>query len=391
MTELVKDISARVSRFHIDWIMLSAASVLVLFGLITMNSFVQANYFFEKQLIWFVVSLAVFFGASFLDWSFLKRTQVLMTLFVGLIVLLLFLFVLAKATNGAQSWFDLGLFAFQPTDIAKLLTVLILAKYFSRRHIEIANVRHIIVSGMYAFILFTLIALQPDFGSAAIIACIWLGMVLVSGLSKKHLFILFSCAAVAFSLLWSFGFQPYQKDRILTFIHPLSDTRGTGYSVYQSTIAVGSGEVLGKGIGYGTQSKLKFLPEYQTDFIFAAFAEEWGFVGVIILFAVFGVLIWRILDNARHGASNFEILYGLGIAVYFMSHFFINVGMNMGLLPVTGITLPFVSYGGSHLVTSSWPWAYWSPCAAICARSIKKRLPTNSWESRGSRTLPRYF
>jgi rod shape determining protein RodA len=128
--------------------------------------------------------------------------------------------------------------------------------------------------------------------------------------------------------------------------------RGAGYNAYQSMIAVGSGEIVGKGIGYGTQSKLKFLPEYQTDFIFAAFAEEWGFVGVIIFFGVFGLLIWRIIANARRGATNFEILYGLGLAILFMGHFFINVGMNMGLLPVTGITLPFVSYGGSHLVTS---------------------------------------
>lgn len=352
MPEIVKDISARVSRFHMDWIMLVAASIIVIFGLVTMNSFVQSNYYFEKQIVWFIVALGVFFGASFLDWSFLKRTRVLITLFGGLIALLVFLLLAAEVTKGAQSWLDFGFFAFQPTDIAKLLTVLILAKYFSRRHIEIANIRHIIVSGIYAFIPFVLIALQPDFGSAAIIACIWLGMVLVSGLSKKHLLILFSCAAIAFALLWSFGFKQYQKDRILTFMHPLSDIKGTGYNAYQSTIAVGSGELLGKGIGYGTQSKLKFLPEYQTDFIFAAFAEEWGFVGVVILFGVFGVLIWRIIRNARRGASNFEILYGLGISVFFMSHFFINVGMNMGLLPVTGINLPFMSYGGSHLVTS---------------------------------------
>jgi rod shape determining protein RodA len=157
---------------------------------------------------------------------------------------------------------------------------------------------------------------------------------------------------IVFTLLWNFGFKDYQKNRILTFLHPLSDIRGAGYNAYQSTIAVGSGELFGKGIGYGTQSKLKFLPEYQTDFIFAAFAEEWGFFGVILFFGCFGVLVWRIIANARRGATNFEILYGLGLSVLFMSHFIINVGMNMGLLPVTGITLPFVSYGGSHLVTS---------------------------------------
>lgn len=352
MTEIVKDISSRIGRTHIDWIMLGAAVLLVCFGLVTMNSFVESNYFFEKQLIWLGISIGVFFGASFVDWSFLKRSQVLITLFGAMVALLVFLLAAATVTKGAQSWLHFGFFAFQPTDMAKALLVLILAKYFSRRHIEIANIRHVIVSGVYAFILFALIALQPDFGGAVILACVWLGMVLVSGISKKHLLILFSCAAVAFALLWSFGFKEYQKDRLINFLHPLADIRNTGYNAYQSTIAVGSGEILGKGIGYGTQSKLKFLPEYQTDFIFAAFAEEWGFVGVLLFFLVFGVLIWRIIANARRGSGNFEILYGLGIAILFMSHFFINVGMNMGLLPVTGITLPFMSYGGSHLVAA---------------------------------------
>jgi rod shape determining protein RodA len=269
-----------------------------------------------------------------------------------MIALFGFLFLAARAVKGAQSWIHFGFFSFEPSDAAKLLLVFMLAKYFSRRHIEIANARHIIVSGAYAAILGLLIALQPDFGSAVIIGCVWLGMVLVSGISKKHLAVLFLGAAVVFAGLWGFGFKEYQKLRILNFLHPLSDVRGAGYNAYQSTIAVGSGQMFGKGIGYGTQSRLKFLPEYQTDFIFAAFAEEWGLIGVAILMALFGVLLWRIIANARRGATNFEILYGLGIAILFMSHFFINTAMNMGLLPVTGITLPFVSYGGSHLVVS---------------------------------------
>jgi rod shape determining protein RodA len=335
-----------------DWVLVGAASTLVLFGLVTMNSFVESNYFFEKQIVWFAVALAVFFGTSYVDWSFLKRTNVLITLFSAMIALLGILLVSATAVKGAQSWIRLGLFSIQPTDIAKILLILILAKYFSRRHIEIANIRHIIVSGIYAFALFALLALQPDFGSAVIIACIWLGMVLVSGISKKHLAVLFAVAALAFGLLWNFGFKEYQKARIMSFIHPLSDIQDTGYNAFQSTIAVGSGGAVGKGIGYGTQSKLKFLPEYQTDFVFAAFAEEWGFIGVILFFGAFGTLMWRIIANARRAAGNFEILFALGLAILFMSHFFINVGMNIGLMPVTGITLPFASYGGSHLITS---------------------------------------
>jgi rod shape determining protein RodA len=226
-----------------------------------------------------------------------------------------------------------------------------LAKYFSRRHIEIANIRHIIVSGVYAFVFFFLVLLHPDLGSAIIMFLIWLGMVLVSGLSKKHLFALIALVVVGFSLLWFFGFRDYQKERIVNFIHPLSDIQGTGYNAYQSEIAVGSGGLFGKGVGYGTQSRLKFLPEYQTDFIFAAFSEEWGFAGILIFFTLYGILIWRIIVNASRGATNFEILYGAGVAIFFIVHLLVNVGMNIHLLPVTGTPLPFMSYGGTHIMT----------------------------------------
>jgi rod shape determining protein RodA len=137
----------------------------------------------------------------------------------------------------------------------------------------------------------------------------------------------------------------------MTFIHPMADIRGAGYNAFQSTVAIGSGEIFGKGVGYGTQSRLNFLPEYQTDFIFAAFSEEWGFIGVLLLFFFFFILIWRILVNAMLGETNFEILFGMGVAICFIAHFIINVGMNIGLLPVTGTTIPLMSYGGSHLIT----------------------------------------
>jgi rod shape determining protein RodA len=176
-------------------------------------------------------------------------------------------------------------------------------------------------------------------------------MVLVSGISKKHLLAMFLLGIVVLIGLWNLGFKDYQKNRIKNFINPLADIHGTGYNAYQSTIAVGSGQLWGKGIGYGTQSRLKFLPEYQTDFIFSAYAEEWGFFGVIILFTMFGIVIYRIIANTMLGATNFEILFGSGVAIYIIVHFVINVGMNIQLLPVTGTTIPFLSYGGTHLLT----------------------------------------
>ncbi len=335
----------------IDWVLFFSAMALVAAGLLTMNSFTADNYFFSKQVIWACISIAVFFGLSAIDFRFLKRTDVLVWLFLAVTAVLSALLVFAGSVKGAQSWFSVGGFAIQPVDPAKLVIILILAKYFSRRHIEIAYIRHILVSGFYAFVPFVFVLLQPDFGSAMIIFAIWLGMIMVSGISKKHLLSVFFIGIATLALLWTFAFAPHQKERIMTFLNPLADIHGAGYNAFQSTIAVGSGELLGKGVGYGTQSRLEFLPEYETDFIFASFTEEWGFVGAVILFFLFGVVIWRILKIALHGATNFETLYGVGVAVYFMAHVIVHIGMNIGVLPVTGLPLPFLSYGGSHLVT----------------------------------------
>jgi rod shape determining protein RodA len=338
--------------FNIDWILFFSAIFVSLAGLITMGSFGESSAYFSRQIVWIVVSIFIFFALSTIDYRFLKRTSVVVTMFVISVLILLALFIVGQINKGAQSWFDFGSFSFQPAEAIKLVIIILLAKYFSKRHIEIANVRHIFLSGAYVFVIFALIFFQPDFGSALIIFLIWLGMILVSGISKKHLLAVFVLGSIAFAILWGYLLQDYQKQRVVNFIHPLADIRGAGYSAYQSTIAVGSGQVVGKGIGYGTQSKLSFLPEYQTDFIFAAYAEEWGFLGVLLLFILFGIMLWRVLRNAYYGASNFEILFGCGIAIMFVSHFLVNVGMNIGIMPVTGITFPFMSYGGTNLLTS---------------------------------------
>ncbi len=335
----------------LDWILFISTLPLLGAGLITMNSFTGDGNFFGRQMIWIIFSLILFFVLSFIDFRFLRKTWVSVSLFIISCLILILLFTVGQVTKGAISWFKFGLLSFQPSDPIKLVVIIILAKYFSRRHIEIANIRHIFVSGFYAFVIFSLVLIQPDFGSAIIIFFIWFGMILVSGVSKKHLFIMFILGVLTFVGMWNFGFKDYQKNRIKNFINPLADIHGTGYNAYQSTIAVGSGQVLGKGVGYGTQSRLKFLPEYQTDFIFAAFAEEWGFAGVTILLILFAIVIWRIIINTMKGASNFEILFGSGVAILIIVHFIINIGMNIQLLPVTGTTLPFLSYGGTHLLT----------------------------------------
>jgi rod shape determining protein RodA len=335
----------------VDWRLFVPAALISLSGLVTMNAFSSQEQFFAHQLVWLCVAIAAFFLAHSLDWRFLSRTKVLVTLYAATIGVLLLLFAVGHIAKGAQSWFSFGGFALQPSDPAKIVVILILAKYFSRRHIEIANFRHIAVSAVYALIIVALVFLQPDFGGAVILFGLWFGMILVSGISKKHLLLVSGLAIGAVAVLWLFVFQPYQKARILTFLNPLSDIQGAGYNAYQSTIAVGSGQILGKGIGYGTQSKLLFLPEYQTDFIFAAFAEEWGLVGTLLLLTLAFALLWRIIDNARRNPDNFQALFGLGVSILFGIHILIHAGMNMGVLPVTGIVFPFMSYGGSHLLT----------------------------------------
>jgi rod shape determining protein RodA len=341
---------------HIDWMTLAFIFPIIGAGLITMKSFVPVesglaiNHLFTQQLIWFFVSLVLFFFLTFLDFRFLKKTKVLMTVYLFFIALLCLLFVFGTKTNGAISWFRFGSFSFQPVDFVKLILILMLAKYFSRRHVEINNTKHIFISALYAVVPFLLVFLQPDFGSAIIIFFIWFGLALVSGISKKHLLIVFGVGMVSFFILWTFVFQQYQKNRVMTFLNPLADIQGVGYNAYQSTIAVGSGQIFGKGVGYGTQSRLKYLPEYETDFVFAAFSEEWGFIGSLTIIILYALLIWRILRISMYSSTNFEMLFGVGFAILIMSHVIINIGMNIGLMPVTGITLPFMSYGGSNLM-----------------------------------------
>ena len=338
----------------IDWWIVISIILIFGFSLATLSSFSDvASSFVYRQVLWFIVSLSAFFIVSSLDVSFLKQSRFLMLLYFFGVVLLGLLFVVGTTVNGATSWINFGGFSFQPSDFMKLILILVLAKYLARRHIEIKRIKHLLITTGYFLVPFILIFLQPDFGSAIILFCIWFGMILIAGISKKHILVFFTIGFTMFILMWSFVFKEYQKDRIHSFIDPLSDIQDTGYNAYQSVVAVGSGKIIGKGVGYGTQSRLNFLPEYETDFIFAATAEEWGFVGSFIILLLFTIILIHILLSARYMNNNFELLFALGLVIYFISHIVINIGMNIGVMPVTGVTLPFMSYGGSHLLVES--------------------------------------
>ena len=254
--------------------------------------------------------------------------------------------------RGAASWIKVGLFNIDPSEPMKLILVLLLAKYLSRRHIAIARIGVLLISGFYVALPAFLIFLQPNFGTAAMLGLLWLGMALVSGIRIRHLLALIFLGALSALILWLAVLLPYQKARIISFLDPYQDARGAGYHALQSMIAVGSGGTWGRGIGLGTQSRLAFLPEHETDFIFAAFAEEWGFIGTALLMFFYGVVLWRILHAGMYAESNFEKLFAAGIALLLFFQSSIHFGMNIGVFPITGLGLPMVSYGGSSLITT---------------------------------------
>lgn len=333
-----------------DWFLILPAITLTLLGILTMDTFGVGTSIAPRQLMMFAIAVVMYCVLASLDLRLLRRKEVVTAAYALAFVLLTVLLLAAHKVMGARSWFTFAGFSFQPADLGKLALIMLLSKYLSRRHVDIAQVKHVIISGLYAAVLILLVLLQPDLGTAVILGSVWLGLMLVSGISKKHLLLVGLVGAVAATGLWFGGLHEYQRTRIVAFLNPAADIHGSGYNAYQATIAVGSGQWIGKGIGYGTQSKLRFLPEYDTDFIFAAFAEEWGFVGVCLLLLLYGLLLARLVEIAKRSATNFDTFFTLGTALLLSAHLFIHAGINLGLLPVTGTTIPFMSSGGSHLI-----------------------------------------
>lgn len=263
------------------------------------------------------------------------------------VLLLVVVFVYGLEVRGSLRWIDLGFIRLQPSELVKISTIMLLAHFFSSHNMK--HLKNIFISGLIALTPTILIFFQPDLGSALILAAIWLSMVAATEVPKKY-FILGGAILVG-SLPLIYGLlQSYQKERLLTFFNPGLYPLGAGYNVIQSTIAVGSGGVWGRGYGRGTQSHLNFLPENHTDFIFATLAEELGLVGSALLLALFGVIIWRLLIGSLK-LPKFEAYVVIGFLALIFFQAAVNIGMNIGLAPVTGITLPFVSYGGSSLLT----------------------------------------
>lgn len=343
--------------YKIDWLLFLAIILIFISGLFSIYSASQSKpllkFQFQKQLLFGLVGFFLMFLVSFFDYRFLKNFfQPVTILYLFSIVLLIAVLFFGSPIRGSRSWFAFGNFSFSPSELTKLILIIVFAKYFSQRHVEIYHFQHIIISGFYVLLPAFLVLAQPDFGAALIFLIIWLGMMMAAGIKWKHFLILIFIAIFLFSLSWSYVLKDYQKQRIMTFIYPQKDIVQAGYQARQALIAIGQGGLWGKGLGRGSQAQLGFLPEVTTDFLFASFVEERGFSGAVLLMSLFLFVLWRIIKIARLAQNNFARLFCFGFSFLLLSQITINVGMNLALLPVIGLSLPFFSFGGSHLVTS---------------------------------------
>lgn len=304
----------------------------------------------KSHLIFFIISYAIFWITSFIDFRILEALHLKIYGFV--LVSLILVPVLGKTILGAVRWISLGALNFQPSEFAKFGLVVFIAFYLNKRPNIFTQPKEFLRLLLLVIPVILLVILQPDLGSSIILMVLFAGMLFAFGLNWIYFVLAGGLFGLLSSPIWHL-LKEYQQHRILVFLNPSLDTLGRGYNVIQSLISIGSGGVFGKGFGHGTQSHLNFLPIYWTDFVFAAFAEEWGFLGVLILLGFFTALFLTILYCVSKATDRVGSVLATGAFVVLFSQFFINIGMNMGLLPVTGIPLPLVSYGGTSMITSA--------------------------------------
>jgi len=335
---------------NFDWIVFSAILLLSLFGLIEIYSIALGQETlsllnFKKQIIAIIAGLFLFFSVSFLDYNFLKSFNRFIYGFGVLILILVLIF--GKTVRGTTGWFDIFGFSLQPVEFVKIILIIFLARFFSNSAIRMRPWKSLFLSFLGTFGLVLLVLLQPDFGPAIIMLGIWFITLILVGFERRYFLIIIIPVLVGAFLAWNFYFKDYQKNRILTLLNPSENSLSEGYNVSQALIAIGSGGITGRGVGFGSQSQLKFLPEAQNDFIFSVISEELGFLGTGLVLLIYLILFWRLLMVVRKQKDDFAIFFILGAMVLIFIQMFINIGMNLGMVPVVGISLPFISYGGS--------------------------------------------
>ena len=331
-------------------ILLTAISLLLIYSAVWGRSEGHSLEKVKVQIIAALLGFALFFILAAIDYRLFESIAWLIYL-LAIFILVLVLWQ-GQTIRGSTSWLKLFGLQFQPSELAKIFLLIVLAKFFARFRQKIKQSwRYLILSLLITILPTVLVVLESDLGSALIFLGLWLFMAIFSEVPKKKIAAILFLALISFSLAWSFLFKPYQKERLAVFLSPNFDPQGAGYNLVQSLIAVGSGRLLGRGLGHGPQSQLNFLPEQHTDFIFAVLAEELGFVGGVSLLIIFAVLFWRLFKIARLAPNYFGELLAFGLAWLLFLQAVINIGMNMGLMPITGIPLPLISYGGSALLS----------------------------------------
>ncbi len=359
-------IAARMARRapirHVDPVLVATALLLAAFGAVMVYSAtvhtqqaagLDPAYFLKRQIAYAVIGAILMVAVNLFDYRHLRGLAPLVYA-VNLLLLFVVLTPLGTASLGAQRWIDIGPLQIQPSEIAKLSVILTIGAYISLRKGEPLRLRDIAVCGAIALVPAALIYLEPDLGTMLVLAAITGAMLWVGGGRLRHFVLLALLAAAGTFLVIHMGLlKPYQIDRLTSFMNPHPNPRSSGYNLLQSKIAIGSGGLYGKGLGGAhTQTSLDFVPEQQTDFIFTAVGEQLGFVGAGTLLSLFALLIWRGLRIAAMARDMFGTLLAGGVVAFWAFEMFVNVGMTMGIMPITGIPLPFISYGGSSLITN---------------------------------------
>jgi rod shape determining protein RodA len=340
---------------NFDWLLLLLAFAIIAVGLVILYSALSYGgkvhtEVLTRQIYWLGLGVAVMILAFGLDYQWLERFAY--PAYVTGLLLLLAVLVHGKTVSGSKRWLDLGLVVAQPSELMKPLLVIALARYFARQEKRGGyRLRELGLPAIMVLLPVVLVALEPDLGTAALLLAISASVILFVGVSSSSLLVLAGFSLGSLPLFW-FLMKGYQRQRILTLLDPGRDPLGAGYHIIQSKIAVGSGQFWGKGFLQGTQSQLRFIPEHHTDFIFTVLAEEWGLVGSLMLLALFLCFILRGLNVARRSRDQFGTLIALGITTIVFWHVAVNIAMVLGMMPVVGIPLPLVSYGGSSAVVT---------------------------------------
>lgn len=344
----------KLSPRSFDWQLFICVVFLVLMGLASVYSVDLSRgselFYFKKQLISFGIGLGLLLFASINQhtlWRYVAKWG-----YAFAVLLLAGVLIFGQTIRGTQGWFSFFGFSFQPVEVAKVALIFMIAYIVSRFGRRFDRPLFFFGTGLVAFACIGLVMAQPDLGSALLLTSIWFGMIWAVGARRLYLAGFVAAVAVSAVLGWFFFLQDYQKDRVLNFIDPSRDPLDSGYNIAQSTIAIGAGQVFGRGLGFGSQSQLRFLPEAQIDFVFSVIGEELGFAGVIAMFSLFAVLFWRLLRIIQKTEDDFVATTATGVLILFFVQLMTNVGANLGLLPITGVTLPFVSYGGSSFIVN---------------------------------------